>query len=88
MSRESRSRERKVLMVGLGSVVWAKPGKTLSEGGMYELFLTRQVVVSQMGKVSVELLSRECRKLCCLRKQEQSREPQEIPYGWNTIFVG
>lgn len=88
MSRESRSREGKVLMVGLGCVAWAKPGKTVSEEGIYELFPTRHFAVSHMGKVRVELLSRECRKLCCLRNQEQSREPQKIPYGWSIIFVG
>lgn len=85
MSRESRSREGKVPMMGLGSAAWAEPGKNLSEG-MSEPFLTK-VVVSQMGKVRVELLSRGSRKLSCLRRQEQSREPQVIPYGGNIIFM-
>ena len=39
---------------------WAKPGKTLPEEGVYELFLT----VSQKGEVREELPSRECRELC------------------------
>lgn len=55
--------EGKFLTVGLGSVAWAKAGKTLSEEGMYELFFTRQVVMSQMGEVRMELLSRRYREL-------------------------
>lgn len=43
---------------------WAKPGKTSSEEGVYELFLTGEVVGSQKGEVREELPSRECRELC------------------------
>lgn len=74
MSREPWNKEENVLTVSLGSVAWAKPGKTLLEEGLYKLFLTGQVVVSQMGKATEGLPSRKYRELCCSRKHEKARD--------------
>lgn len=78
MSRKPWNKEGNILPVSLENVAWAKPGKTLSEEGLYKLFFTKQVVVSQMGKAMEGLPSRKYRELCYSRKHEKARGPQMI----------